>query len=146
MSYRFRPVRGTDGEFELDVGWEGWRLVRGSRSFSEIVMTAVFVGALVSMLAVVWLPALEGRRVSEFVALSVALLGLQFSVGIAGQLSLCHGVFVGIGSYTAPSPSAASIYRRSPVLPSHPSPASSPAAWSVRSLSGSKRRIWGRSP
>ena len=29
------------------------------------------------------------------------MLGLQFSVGIAGQLSLCHGVFVGVGSYTA---------------------------------------------
>jgi branched-chain amino acid transport system permease protein len=101
MSYRFRPVRGNDGEFELDVGWEGWHLVRGSRSFSEIVMTAVGGGALMSMLAVIWLPALEGRRVSEFVALSVALLGLQFSVGIAGQLSLCHGVFVGVGSYAS---------------------------------------------
>jgi branched-chain amino acid transport system permease protein len=101
MSYRLRPARSSDGEFDLDMGWEGWRLTRGSRSFSELVMIAVFGGALLSMLAVVWLPALEGRRMSEFVALSVALLGLQFSVGIAGQLSLCHGVFVGVGSYTS---------------------------------------------
>jgi branched-chain amino acid transport system permease protein len=100
MSYRFRPAPG-DGEFELELGWEGWRLIRGSRSFSEIVMVVVGGGALVSMLAVVWLPALEGRLVSQFVAISVALLGLQFSVGVAGQLSLCHGVFVGIGSYAS---------------------------------------------
>jgi branched-chain amino acid transport system permease protein len=100
MSYRFRAAPG-DGEFELELGWEGWRLVRGSRSFSEIIMIAVGGGALASMLAVVWLPALEGRLVSQFVALTVALLGLQFCVGVAGQLSLCHGVFVGIGSYAS---------------------------------------------
>jgi branched-chain amino acid transport system permease protein len=99
MSYPYRP-RATDGEFELAMGWEGWRLVRGSRSLGEIVVGLIGAAALASILAVVWLPALEGRLVSRFVALGVALLGLQFSVGIAGQLSLCHGVFVGIGSYS----------------------------------------------
>jgi branched-chain amino acid transport system permease protein len=54
--------------------------------------------AVVAVLPFV-LPVLEARLVSRFVALSVALLGLQFVVGRAGQLSLCHGVFVGIGSY-----------------------------------------------
>jgi len=101
MSYRFRAAPTSDGEFEVDLGWEGWRLERGSRSLSEIVLAMVFAGALASILAVVWLPALEGRLVSEFVALTVALIGLQFSVGVAGQLSLCHGVFVGIGGYTS---------------------------------------------
>jgi branched-chain amino acid transport system permease protein len=96
MSYRHRPA---DAEYELDVGWEGWRAVRGSRSLAEVVVALIGAAALVSILAVIWLPAVEGRLVSRFVALGVALLGLQFSVGVAGQLSLCHGVFVGLGSY-----------------------------------------------
>lgn len=105
MSERsFRAARGTD--VDLDLGWDGWRVMRGSRSSTEIVVSVVVGLALLSTLAVVWLPALEGRLVSRFVALGVVLLGLQFSVGVANQLSLCHGVFVGVGAYTATIASA----------------------------------------
>jgi branched-chain amino acid transport system permease protein len=46
------------------------------------------------------LPIVQARLVTRFVALATALLGLQLTVGLAGQLSLCHGVYVGLGSYT----------------------------------------------
>ncbi|MGE0730193.1 MAG: branched-chain amino acid ABC transporter permease [Acidimicrobiia bacterium] len=66
-----------------------WLLSGGSIGIAFAVVTVlVFV-----------LPVLEARLLSRFVALGVALLGLQFVVGRAGQLSLCHGAFVGVGSY-----------------------------------------------
>jgi branched-chain amino acid transport system permease protein len=68
----------------------GWRLLVGGGTALAFGVVAVLPFLL---------PILEARLVSRFVALGVALLGLQFVVGRAGQLSLCHGVFVGIGSY-----------------------------------------------
>jgi branched-chain amino acid transport system permease protein len=72
---------------------------RGSARWHALLagsITAAF--GLLTVLSFV-LPVIEARLLSRFVALGVALLGLQFVVGRAGQLSLCHGVFVGIGSY-----------------------------------------------
>ena len=74
----------------LERGSSRWRLLTGG---AAVVAVAAVVGIAFA------LPILEARLVSRFVALAVALLGLQFVVGQAGQLSLCHGAFVGTGSY-----------------------------------------------
>src|SRR5215208_3767053 len=77
-----------------------WDLVRGSRRW-RMVMAAAWVVALTVLVGLPFvLPILQGRLVTRFTAVAVALLGLQFVVGRAGQLSLCHGVYVGLGSYT----------------------------------------------
>lgn len=78
-----------------------WQLVRGSPTWVWIQRSMFGLAVLAIALPVFALSPIEARLVSRFVALSVALLGLQFVVGVCGQLSLCHGVFVGTGSYTA---------------------------------------------
>lgn len=76
--------------FTVEEGTRRWRLLYGG---------SITVGFAVTALIVFVLPVIEVRLVSRFVALGVALIGLQFVVGRAAQLSLCHGVFVGLGSY-----------------------------------------------
>lgn len=76
-------------------------VVRESWRWKLLVMGSLTVAFAVITAAPFLLPVVEGRLISRFVALAVALLGLQFVVGLSGQLSLCHGVFVGIGSYGA---------------------------------------------
>jgi len=88
------PSQSPGGGARLRIrhGSPAWKLLVGGS------IAAAFVG--VAVLGLV-LPVIEARLVSRFVALGVSLLGLQFVVGRAGQLSLCHGVFIGVGSYTA---------------------------------------------
>ena len=83
------PSGGLDRGFE----WSARRF--GHRVSARIAI----VGALAVLAAPFFLPVVEGRLMTRLVALAVVLIGLQFVVGIAGQLSLCHGVFVGTGSY-----------------------------------------------
>jgi branched-chain amino acid transport system permease protein len=77
-----------------------WDLVRGDRTWRLVMATAWVVAVSMLLLPVFVLPVLQARLLTRFTALAVALLGLQFVVGRAGQLSLCHGVYVGLGSYT----------------------------------------------
>ena len=90
---------------EADLPGRGLRrrrfeLTRGTRRW-HLAMALVTVAALVALVApVLVLPVLQARLMTRFVALAVGLVGLQFVVGRAGQLSLCHGVYVGLGSYT----------------------------------------------
>lgn len=74
---------------------------RGSAAWRVLVA----VGAVVAVVAVTApafvLDPIPARLFTRFVALAVVLLGLQLVVGVSGQLSLCHGVFVAVGSYTA---------------------------------------------
>ncbi len=82
------------------VGGRRVTILAGSRRWKLLVGGSI-TGAFLAVAALAWVfPVIEARLVSRFVALGVALLGLQFVVGRAGQLSLCHGVFVGLGSYT----------------------------------------------
>lgn len=75
-------------------------VLHGSARWNLLVGGSI-TGAFLLIAVLPWfLPVIEGRLVTRFVAVGIALLGLQFVVGRAGQLSLCHGVFVGIGSYT----------------------------------------------
>ena len=83
---------------------------------------------LILVVPVTFLPIVQARLITRFVALAVALLGLQLTVGPAGQLSLCHGVYVGLGSYT---PRSSSARRAGPW----------PARWSHRSWSGSRPAV-----
>lgn len=76
-------------------------VVRESLRWKLLVAGSLAVAFALIGVAPFLLPVVEGRLVSRFVALAVALLGLQFVVGLSGQLSLCHGVFVGLGSYGA---------------------------------------------
>jgi branched-chain amino acid transport system permease protein len=84
----------------VELGHGGWSFVRPSRRFRLLQVGVTAAVLIVLVLPVFALPIIEARLLSRFVALGVALLGLQFVVGQGGQLSLCHGVFVGIGSYT----------------------------------------------
>jgi branched-chain amino acid transport system permease protein len=77
-----------------------WEVTRGSRQW-RLLLAAASLLVLVALVAPAFvLPVLQARLLTRFVALAVALAGLQFVVGQAGQLSLCHGVYVGVGSYT----------------------------------------------
>jgi branched-chain amino acid transport system permease protein len=91
-----------DGGGSVDVAIDRRQrvLVRGTPMW-RAVMIGLTAAALVAVLVPVFvLPPIEARLITRFVALGIGLLGLQFVVGVAGQLSLCHGVFVGVGSYT----------------------------------------------
>ena len=83
------------------VGRRALSVLRGSPAWRLLVAGSVAAAFVLVAAAAFVLPVIEARLLSRFVALGVALLGLQFVVGRAGQLSLCHGVFVGIGSYSA---------------------------------------------
>ncbi len=77
-----------------------WKLVRYSAQW-RLTMTIASIVSVIAAIVPVWiLPVIEARLFTRLVALAVAFLGLQFVVGLSGQLSLCHGVFVGVGSYT----------------------------------------------
>ena len=84
----------------VEIGPRPWVLVRGSRRWRLVIGALGTLAVMVVVVAAFILPIIEGRLVTRFVALSVALIGLQFVTGPSGQLSLCHGVFVGVGSYT----------------------------------------------
>lgn len=77
-----------------------WNLERGTGRWRLAIGIVTAVSLLGLTVPVFVLPVLQARLFTRFIALGVALLGLQFVVGKAGQLSLCHGVYVGVGSYT----------------------------------------------
>lgn len=74
--------------------------IRGSRRWRLLNLAAIAVAFVVAVAPTFLLNPIEARLVTRFVALCVAMAGLQFVVGWCRQLSLCHGVFVGLGSYT----------------------------------------------
>jgi branched-chain amino acid transport system permease protein len=88
-----------DGPSQRPVGRRELVVVRGSRRWHLMVAAGVALSLVAVLLPVTFLPIVQARLVTRFVALAVALLGLQLTVGPAGQLSLCHGVYVGLGSY-----------------------------------------------
>lgn len=83
----------------IEVRPQGRTIVRGSPQWRLLQASGTLGVVMLVVLPVFVLPVIEARLVSRFVALAVALVGLQFVVGQGGQLSLCHGVFVGLGSY-----------------------------------------------
>jgi branched-chain amino acid transport system permease protein len=87
-----------DGD-EHVIGRPARVVVRGTPAWRALVVGALAAATAALVLAGLALPVGEARLVSRFVAVGVALIGLQFVVGDAGQLSLCHGAFVGVGSY-----------------------------------------------
>lgn len=95
------PLEPVDdpGPPSVEVGRRSFELVEGTTRFKVLRTGAIALAFAFVTVIVFVLPVIEARLVSRFVALGVALLGLQFVVGRAAQLSLCHGVFVGIGSY-----------------------------------------------
>ncbi len=74
---------------------------RGSAAWRAVVAVGVVVALVLVTSPAFFLDPIPARLFTKFVALAVVLLGLQFVVGVSGQLSLCHGVFAAVGSYTA---------------------------------------------
>ncbi len=96
------PLPEQQPPAEVVVGSRARMVVlKGSARWKVLVAGSLAMAFVVIIVLPFLLPVVEGRLVSRFVALAVALLGLQFVVGLSGQLSLCHGVFVGLGSYGA---------------------------------------------
>lgn len=94
------PLEGDEPEPEpVELRRRAWTVVRGSPTWKRIMITTWVVALVAVVVPVFVLPVIEARLVTRFVALGVALLGLYLVVGLGGQLSLSHGVFVGIGSY-----------------------------------------------
>lgn len=83
----------------IEMRRRAWRLVRGSPNWRATIIAVWLVSLVALVLPVFVLPVIEARLLTRFVALVVALLGLYLVVGLGAQLSLCHGVFVGVGSY-----------------------------------------------
>lgn len=95
------PLDGPGDDTEgVVLERHAWRLQRDTPQWRVAVAIGAVLSLLVAIVPVWVLPIIEARLVTRLVALAVAFLGLQFVVGLSGQLSLCHGVFVGIGSYT----------------------------------------------
>lgn len=87
------------GEAERTTPRRVLAVQRGSTPW-RLLVAGLWAASLVALIApVLVLPVIEARLVTQFVALAVGLMGLQFVVGKGGMLSLCHGVFVGLGSY-----------------------------------------------
>src|SRR5262249_19090501 len=63
--------------------------------------TAVLVGAtMVAIVAPFFLKPFGIFLISTWVVLTIAAIGLNLTLGYAGQISLAQGAFVGIGAYT----------------------------------------------
>ncbi len=76
------------------------RVLAGSPEHRAGVWGARGVGLLVLVLVPVVLPPLKLPIATEMAAWAVAVLGLNLIVGFAGQISLGHAAFVGVGAYT----------------------------------------------
>ena len=57
--------------------------------------------ALVAVVAPFFLRPFGIFLISTWVVLTIAAIGLNLTLGYAGQISLAQGAFVGIGAYTA---------------------------------------------
>lgn len=95
------PARGRSRHpaSREDLGRRAVHVRRGSARWRALVLAALLAGLALVTVPVFLLGPYEGRLVTRFVALAVALIGLQFVLGRAGMLSLCHGAFVGLGAY-----------------------------------------------
>jgi branched-chain amino acid transport system permease protein len=60
----------------------------------------VFVAAIVAIAAPFFLKPFGIFLISTWVVLTIAAIGLNLTLGYAGQISLAQGAFVGIGAYT----------------------------------------------
>jgi branched-chain amino acid transport system permease protein len=73
--------------------------VTGIARHLRLVLGAVVVGGLI------WVPIHFNRYglfiLSQWAVMTIAAMGLNLTLGYAGQVSLAQGAFVGIGAYTA---------------------------------------------
>ena len=67
---------------------------------SRLRALAVFVSAATAVLAPLWLKPFGIYLLSNWAVLTIAAIGLNLTLGYAGQVSLAQGAFVGIGAYT----------------------------------------------
>jgi branched-chain amino acid transport system permease protein len=77
-----------------------WRVDEGSVAHRGLRRARWAVLALVVLLVPVVVPDLQLHLAWETATWAVAVLGLNIAVGFAGQISLGHAAFAGVGAYT----------------------------------------------
>ena len=97
-----------------DVGAARYEIMRGSPTWRKLVTLRRVSLLVLAILPAFIFPFLEARLWTELLATMVTLWGLGLLMGPAGQLSLGHGAFVGLGAYTTAV--IVSRYGWSPVL------------------------------
>jgi branched-chain amino acid transport system permease protein len=68
---------------------------------NRLASTAIAIAALLAIAAPFLLKPFGVYLISLWAVLTVAAIGLNLTLGYAGQVSLAQGAFVGIGAYTA---------------------------------------------
>jgi branched-chain amino acid transport system permease protein len=67
---------------------------------SRLRALAILIAAAVAVFAPLWLKPFGIYLLSMWAVLTIAAIGLNLTLGYAGQVSLAQGAFVGIGAYT----------------------------------------------
>ncbi len=67
---------------------------------TRFATTAVIIAAVIAIAAPFFLKPFGIFLLSTWVVLTIAAIGLNLTLGYAGQISLAQGAFVGIGAYT----------------------------------------------
>src|SRR5512147_3264806 len=67
---------------------------------TRFATAAVIIAAVIAMVAPFFLKPFGIFLISTWVVLTIAAIGLNLTLGYAGQISLAQGAFVGIGAYT----------------------------------------------
>jgi branched-chain amino acid transport system permease protein len=82
-----------------DNGTSRWRIRRDSPAWRALTVLGVAAAVALAVVPGFLFPVLESRLWTEVVATAIILWGLGLLIGPAGQLSLGHGAFVGLGGY-----------------------------------------------
>jgi branched-subunit amino acid ABC-type transport system permease component len=100
---RTAPAKVVDDPLTVtpssDAGRPRWRIRRDRSTWRVLVALGIAAGIALAVLPGFFFPVLESRLWTEVVATSIILWGLGLLIGPAGQLSLGHGAFVGLGGY-----------------------------------------------
>ncbi len=65
-----------------------------------LTLLGLTLGVLLLLVAPFWMSKYQLYVVSLWAVMSIAAIGLNLTLGYAGQVSLAQGVFVGVGAYT----------------------------------------------
>jgi branched-chain amino acid transport system permease protein len=102
---RSGPARPVDDPLAVtasgEAGTARWMIRRDGSAWRTMRTGALVAGVALAVVPAFAFPVAEARLWTEVVATAVVLWGLGLLIGPAGQLSLGHGAFVGLGGYCA---------------------------------------------